>query len=90
MGAIALVIAPLSIQSVMTSFLAGHEFRPFQARLAEIVMGLVSLTSTVFYLTPLENRWNKKQLIFLAIAAFAIWRLLIIHHLLNLTTSIPA
>jgi mannose/fructose/N-acetylgalactosamine-specific phosphotransferase system component IID len=88
LGAMVLIISTLSIQSVMASFLAGHEFRLLQAGLAEIAMGLVILMCALFLFAPLGNRWNKKQLIFLAIAAFAIWRLTIIHHLLNLAMGI--
>lgn len=88
LGAMVLLISPLSIQSVMTSFLAGHEFRPLQAGLAEIALGLVVLLCAIFFFAPMEERWSKKQLIFLALAAFAVWRLTVIHHLLNLAMGI--
>lgn len=78
-----LLLSLLSNSGVMAHFLTGHEFRPIQALLAGVMMLLLIVICAVLLFAPVEERWNRRQLVFLIIGSFAAWRLIVMFHLLN-------
>ena len=84
LGLMVLLASIFSDFATTARFLSAHEFRLLPARMAEAILAVLVVLCTVSLVAPLQDgKWRPNQFVFLAIGAFARWRITIIHHLLN-------